>query len=119
MNNLKYALALLMTMTLIACSVTGSASDEKPLEVLHGLKFEKGMIELNVTSNGCTKPEDFDVHMSRNNGIQTLAISRSKADVCRKMPHQKTVQLKSPALVSGVPVRVLNPFFEARTIKRQ
>ncbi len=119
MKTLRIPTAALALATLIACSATGTASDQPSLETQHGYKIHHESLLLTVTSHGCTKPGHFVATLRQVDDVQTLAITRTRADVCRMMPYAKTVEIAVPTLTQDTAVRILNPIATFESIPRE
>jgi hypothetical protein len=87
-------------------------SDGQPLEALQAARVEKDDLVIRVSSNGCTRNEDFAVESSRRDGLTAFTFVRKRPDLCRALLPEG-VELRYPLDAFGVErggrVRVRNP----------
>lgn len=86
------------------------------LEALYGVAVEKGELVARVSSNGCTKVEDFKVTADRRESGVAVTLTRERPDLCRALvPEGKELRFDLDAM--GVQrsdkVRVRNPLQRA------
>lgn len=55
------------------------------LEALYGVAVEKGELVARVSSNGCTKAEDFKVEANRRETGVSITLTRERPDLCRAL----------------------------------
>jgi len=82
------------------------------LEPLYSLQAGREAITIRVTSNGCTKKEDFAFFLDHKGEAATLAFGRKRLDVCRSfaMGHADlTFTYAELGLAPRAPVFILNP----------
>lgn len=91
-------------------AVTRSAGSG--LEALQAARVEKDDLVVRVSSNGCTRPEDFAVESSRRDGLTAFTFVRKRPDMCRALLPEG-VELRYPLEAYGVErggqIRVRNP----------
>ena len=82
------------------------------LEPIHGATIDKGDLVIRVSSNGCTRNDDFAVESTRRDGSASFAFTRKRPDLCRALIAEG-VDLRFPLDAYGVDhgdrVRVRNP----------
>lgn len=87
-------------------------SDGHPLEPLYATRVERDDLVVRVSSNGCTKPEDFAVESSRRDDLTSFTFVRKRPDMCRALLAEG-VELRFPLDAYGVDrggrIRVRNP----------
>lgn len=78
-------------------------NNSKP-EPLYSAQFTNEYLIVEVTSNGCTRPEDFTIIARGEAGVDYSAISlvRDKPDRCRAMPHLVSLQLELPGALAAL-----------------
>lgn len=83
------------------------------LEPLYAARAGAEALTIRVSSNGCTKKEDFAFYVERNGGgAMTLAFGRKRIDTCKSfaMGHEDlTFSWAELGLPSRSPVFLLNP----------
>ena len=90
----------------------GSALGE--LEPLFSASAGKEALTIRVSSNGCTKKEDFAFFVEKKGEAMTLAFGRKKLDPCRSfaMGHTDlTFTYAELGVAPRTPVFLLNPFY--------
>ncbi|MBI1685725.1 hypothetical protein [Caulobacter hibisci] len=92
--------------------VTVKINDSDELESIYAVGLEKGELVARVSSNGCTKAEDFKVEANRRDSVVAVTLTRERPDLCRALvPEGKEVRFDLDGL--GVQrsdrVRVRNP----------
>ncbi|WP_168075440.1 hypothetical protein [Caulobacter sp. SSI4214] len=91
-------------------SVTKGASDG--LEPLQAMRVDRDDLVVRVSSNGCTRPEDFAVESQRRDGLTSFTFTRKRPDNCRALVAEG-VELRYPLETFGVErggrIRVRNP----------
>jgi hypothetical protein len=91
-------------------SVTKGAGDA--LEPLQGAHVDKNDLVVRVSSNGCTKIEDFAVDSQRRDDLTSFTFVRKRPDMCRALIAEG-VELRFPLDAFGVErggkIRVRNP----------
>jgi PBP1b-binding outer membrane lipoprotein LpoB len=85
------------------------------LEPLLAARAEGAALTITVSSNGCTKKEDFAVFLERKGNAVQLAFGRRRIDVCRAAPRplELTFTWAELGMAAAGPVFLLNPL-EAR-----
>ncbi|MDB5439394.1 MAG: hypothetical protein JWM33_1821 [Caulobacteraceae bacterium] len=72
---------------LTACASGGMAAPprepQSALENVYSVRAAKSGLMVNVSSNGCTKPEDFRAEITRSGGITSVAFVRLTPDRCQ------------------------------------
>ena len=109
MKTLKLAAAfsLLAVGCTVAQSKPSKAAGDGQLEVLHGIQFDQSGIAVKVASNGCTSADSF---RAVNNGVESIAIYRTKADKCRRRTHIIEVTLPLDLAIGSKAKWVENAF---------
>lgn len=83
-----------------------------PLEPLYAARVDEDDLVVRVSSNGCTKPEDFAVESSRRDDLTAFTFTRKRPDMCRALLAEG-VELRFPLDAYGVDrggkIRVRNP----------
>lgn len=92
--------------------VTVKINDSDDLESIYAVALEKGELVARVSSNGCTKAEDFKVEANRRDSVVAITLVRERPDLCRALvPDGKELRFDLDGL--GVQrsdrVRVRNP----------
>lgn len=91
-------------------SVTRGVSDG--LEPLQAVRVERDDLVVRVSSNGCTRSDDFAVESQRRDGLATFTFTRKRPDMCRALIAEG-VELRYPLETFGVArgdkIRVRNP----------
>jgi hypothetical protein len=91
-------------------SVTRSVSDG--LEPLQAVRVERDDLVIRVSSNGCTRSDDFAVESQRRDGLTAFTFTRKRPDMCRALIAEG-VELRYPLETFGVArgdkIRVRNP----------
>ncbi|PXA78112.1 hypothetical protein DMC25_22765 [Caulobacter sp. D4A] len=92
--------------------VTVKINDSDDLESIYAVGLEKGELVARVSSNGCTKAEDFKVEANRRDSVVAITLVRERPDLCRALvPEGKDVRFDLDGL--GVQrndrIRVRNP----------
>ena len=91
-------------------SVSKSSSDR--LEPLQAVRVERDDLVIRVSSNGCTRSEDFAVESQRRDGLTAFTFTRKRPDMCRALIAEG-VELRYPLETFGVErggqIRVRNP----------
>ena len=91
-------------------SVTKGMSDS--LEPLQAVRVERGDLVIRVSSNGCTRQEDFSVESQRRDGLTAFSFIRKRPDNCRALVAEG-VELRYPlddfGVQRGGQIRVRNP----------
>lgn len=96
---------------------TGSGIGPLNLEPLYGIAVLEDRVIFKVKSNGCTKPEHFDVTLEqqreRNNEFAELRIRRTIPDRCRRKPKvievSKTLDYSEKA--PRLPIKLINSLY--------
>ena len=82
------------------------------LEALQAARVEKDDLVIRVSSNSCTRSEDFAVESTRRDGLTAFTFMRKRPDMCRALLPEG-VELRYPLDAFGVErggqVRVRNP----------
>jgi hypothetical protein len=94
--------------------VAPAASSLGELEPLYSANAGRDAITIRVSSNGCTKKEDFAFFVERKGQAVTLAFGRKKLDPCRSfaMGHADlTFTYAELGVAERTPLFVLNPFY--------
>lgn len=110
-------LLLLASLALLAgCAttprVTPAPSPLAELEPLYSAVAGPDALIIRVSSNGCTKKDDFAFHVERGDGAVTLAFGRNRIDRCRSFARGQTELSFTWAelgLERAAPVFLLNP----------
>lgn len=69
------------------------------LEPLYGVALEKGELVARVSSNGCTKAEDFKVVADRRESGVAVTLTRERPDLCRALvPEGKELRFDLDAM---------------------
>jgi hypothetical protein len=91
-------------------SVTRGVSDG--LEPLQAVRVDRDDLVVRVSSNGCTRSDDFAVESQRRDGLATFTFTRKRPDMCRALIAEG-VELRYPLETFGVArgdkIRVRNP----------
>ena len=91
--------------------VTPHGSNQ-PLEPLFAARVDGADLVVRVTSNGCTRQEDFSVETQRRDGLTSFSFVRKRPDNCRALIADG-VELRYPLDAFGVErggkIRVRNP----------
>lgn len=91
-------------------SVTRSALDG--LEPVQAVRVDRDDLIVRVSSNGCTRSEDFAVESQRRDGLAVFTFTRKRPDMCRALIAEG-VELRYPLETFGVArgdrIRVRNP----------
>jgi hypothetical protein len=92
-------------------SITAQGSNQ-PLEPLMAARVDGADLVVRVTSNGCTRQEDFSVETQRRDGLTAFSFVRKRPDNCRALIAEG-VELRYPLDAFGVErggkIRVRNP----------
>lgn len=94
--------------------VAPASSSLGELEPLYSASAGKEALTIRVSSNGCTKKEDFAFFVERKGEAVTLAFGRKKLDPCRSfaMGHADlTFTYAELGLAPRTPLFLLNPFY--------
>lgn len=88
----------------------GSALSE--LEPLYAARAGRQALTISVSSNGCTRKEDFAFYLERKGEALTLAFGRKRVDTCQSFAQGK-VELsftwEELGVLDRAPVFLLNP----------
>ena len=99
---------------LVGCATVGpSVVALGELEPLYSASAERGGITIRVSSNGCTKKEDFAFFVERKGGEVTLSFGRKKLDRCQSFAighADLTFSYAELGVEPRAPFFVLNPF---------
>ncbi|MCK5908916.1 MAG: hypothetical protein KAG62_03105 [Caulobacter sp.] len=91
-------------------TVTRGVSDG--LEPLQAVRVERDDLVIRVSSNGCTRSDDFSVESQRRDGLTAFTFTRKRPDMCRALIADG-VELRYPLETFGVErggrIRVRNP----------
>ena len=91
--------------------VTPHGSNQ-PLEPLFAARVDGADLVVRVTSNGCTRQEDFSVETQRRDGLTSFSFVRKRPDNCKALLPEG-VELRYPLDAFGVErggkIRVRNP----------
>ena len=81
------------------------------LEPLLAARAGPGALTITVSSNGCTKKEDFAVFVERKGGAVQLAFGRKRIDVCKAAPQplELTFTWAELGVAAPGPTFLLNP----------
>jgi hypothetical protein len=80
------ALILVLAAALSACATTSQSAPAAPgekLEAVYSVSAEKTALAVRVSSNGCTKTEDFAVAVDKTAGEPVVTLRRTRQDPCR------------------------------------
>lgn len=110
-------LFLLSALALIGCATARPAvraADKvlAELEPLYRADAQREAIVISVTSNGCTKREDFAFHVEKTEHAATVAFARKRLDPCRSIAIGRTdlsFTWEELGLEPRTPVALLNP----------
>ena len=94
--------------------VAPAGSSLGELEPLYSASAGREALTIRVSSNGCTKKEDFAFYVERKGDAVTLAFGRKRLDLCRSfaMGHTDLTFTYAELGVAGrTPLFVLNPFY--------
>jgi hypothetical protein len=82
---IKPALIFALAAALSACATTQSApaAPSEKLEAVYSVSAEKAALAARVSSNGCTKAEDFAVAVDKTAGESVVTLRRTRQDPCR------------------------------------
>lgn len=89
----------------------GSALAE--LEPLFAARAGRQALTISVSSNGCTRKEDFAFFLERKGQALTLAFGRKRLDTCQSFAQGKvdlTFTWEELGVADRAPVFLLNPF---------
>lgn len=91
-------------------TVTKGMSDG--LEPLQAVRVDRDDLVIRVSSNGCTRSDDFTVESQRRDGLAAFTFTRKRPDMCRALVAEG-VELRYPLETFGVArgdrIRVRNP----------
>jgi hypothetical protein len=90
-------------------SVNMSKSD---LEPIFGATIDKDALVVRVSSNGCTRLDDFAVETTRRDGTATFTFTRKRPDLCRALVAEGVdmrFYLDAYGVDRGSKIRVRNP----------
>lgn len=82
------------------------------LERLQGARVEGGDLVIRVSSNGCTRQEDFSVESQRRDGLTAFSFIRKRPDNCRALIAEGVelrYRLDDFGVERGGQIRVRNP----------
>jgi len=111
-------LFLLSALALIGCATAAPppvrAADQvlAELEPVFRADARREAIVISVTSNGCTKREDFTFHVEKTERAATVAFARKRLDPCRSIAIGRvelTFTWAELGLEPRTPVALLNP----------
>lgn len=92
-------------------AITAQGSNQ-PLEPLMAARVDGADLVVRVTSNGCTRQEDFSVETQRRDGLTAFSFVRKRPDNCKALLPEG-VELRYPLDAFGVErggkIRVRNP----------
>ncbi len=103
---------------LAGCATPGPAvvapgAGPAELEAIYAVTATREALTVRVSSNGCTKREDFAFFVERKAGATTVAFARKRLDPCRSFAagHADLVfTLQELGVAPNLPVFVMNPF---------
>jgi len=82
------------------------------LEPIYGATVDKGDLVVRVSSNGCTRSDDFAVESVRRDDVASFVFTRKRPDLCRALIAEG-IDLRFPldafGVERGAKVRVRNP----------
>jgi len=82
------------------------------LEPIYGATVDKGDLVIRLSSNGCTRSDDFAVESVRRDGVASFVFTRKRPDLCRALIAEG-IDLRFPldafGVERGAKVRVRNP----------
>lgn len=115
MNRRLVILASLSLLT--ACATTGRAPAPAPaayeeLEPVFAAIAGKSALTIRVSSNGCTKKEDFAFYVERRGSVVTVAFARKRLDTCASFAAGRTdivFTYEELGLDPAVPFFLANP----------
>ena len=84
--------------------LSGCAANAQTEQLIHSVVLTDNMIEVQVTSNGCTREDSFILHWRQ----QSVRIERVKPDNCRRMPFKTWLTFSKPEHITSV--RIENMF---------
>lgn len=90
-------------------SMNMSKSD---LEPIYGATIDKDALVVRVSSNGCTRLDDFAVETTRRDGVSTFTFTRKRPDLCRALVAEGVdmrFYLDAYGVDRGSKIRVRNP----------
>jgi hypothetical protein len=90
-------------------SVSMAKSD---LEPIFGATIDKDALVVRVSSNGCTRLDDFAVETTRRDGTATFTFTRKRPDLCRALVAEGVdmrFYLDAYGVDRGSRIRVRNP----------
>ncbi len=90
-------------------SVNMNKSD---LEPIFGATIDKDALVVRVSSNGCTRLDDFAVETTRRDGVATFTFTRKRPDLCRALIAEGVdmrFYLDAYGVDRGSKIRVRNP----------
>jgi hypothetical protein len=90
-------------------SVSMAKSD---LEPIFGATIDKDALVVRVSSNGCTRLDDFAVETTRRDGAATFTFTRKRPDLCRALVAEGVdmrFYLDAYGVDRGSRIRVRNP----------
>ena len=101
-------------------TLTGLGAEAQPrpyanparAEAIYGATFDDRGLTLRVSSNGCTRKEDFAVRVRREGRVKTVSAVRIREDRCRAFMRSGvnlTWSLAELGIRKGEDVRLLNP----------
>jgi hypothetical protein len=82
---IKPALIFALAAALSACATTSQSAPPagERLEAVYSVSAEKTALAVRVSSNGCTKAEDFAVSVDRGAAGSAVTLRRTRQDPCR------------------------------------
>jgi hypothetical protein len=104
---------LAVAAALSACATASQSAPAAPgekLEAVYSVSAEKTVLALRVSSNGCTKAEDFAVTVDKAAGESVVTVRRTRQDPCRAFAIGGTVvRFSYEAIGLSGEFRVANP----------
>ena len=112
MNRRMLILAGLTLLSGCATAPLSTVEAHPELEPLYSASAGREALVIQVSSNGCTRKEDFAFYVERKGEATTLSFARKKLDPCRSFAMGKTELFFTWAelgLDQRTPVMLLNP----------
>lgn len=92
--------------------VSATRSGADGLEPLQAVRVDRDDLVVRVSSNGCTRSDDFAVESQRRDGVTAFTFVRKRPDMCRALIAEG-VELRYPLETFGVArgdrIRLRNP----------
>ncbi len=106
--------ACMSTDAILLDDATGINQQVDDMEKIRNPVFNSETLRFSVSSNGCTRPEDFSVEHSISGGRCEVTIVRHEADFCKKVSSIIDIELQwsLPTGCNGMEIDFMNPELE-------